>query len=283
MAITKANIKKQINKKAEEIRKTSKSIHEVILRLQNLWLEYGIKVVFTSYPSSFTHSASNSHSAPKGYPQNWGGKPDKPKGYPGWVGTWEGKVITDKNIWGNGLYFSDLVDSYGGIYWIKTGTGGGGDDFRFEGKLFLYDFPVMHKEFEDNGKAYTVLKNNYTDSVTGYYKTFINARDTSVKKEKQVEYINMLQKELVDLSSTLDKKRKQTIDYYRGKFCDTYGVKLEIPNTMFVDDDALSTTITASNYSAAVPLPELESTVKRISELTEEINTYTINNPEQFI
>lgn len=44
------------------------------------------KVVGFAWDIHHSDSVSNTHSSPEGYPQNWGGKKDLPRGYPGWVG-----------------------------------------------------------------------------------------------------------------------------------------------------------------------------------------------------
>ena len=97
---------------------------------------------------------SNSHSSPRGKPQNFRSDPDVPKGYPGWRGNlrvWHDKdakvVITDKK--GKKFryripYFSDCVKNACGIY---TGTGGGLDDgYYCDFTMFAEDYPEIEKQ-----------------------------------------------------------------------------------------------------------------------------------------
>ena len=90
--------KNDFDKEVEDIRVTSTSIHEVIDRVLALWLKNGVKVTFTSYPSSFKNSVSNSHNSPSGYPKNGGSELHIPKGYPGWQGKWASCTIFSRAV-----------------------------------------------------------------------------------------------------------------------------------------------------------------------------------------
>lgn len=70
-----------------------------------------------SWNITYGDCISNSHSAPEGYPRNFGNKPNLPRGYPGWQGRlW---VRYDKEV---STSMSDLFSSA----LIHTGSGGYG-------------------------------------------------------------------------------------------------------------------------------------------------------------
>jgi len=94
----------------------------------------------------WSDSLSNSHSAPRGKPQNWDRKAvDKngvpiPNGYPGWGGRIEFKVPK------NAAFESRVFGTLG----IHTGTGGGsGRDaytiYGYDVKIFAEDWPDLFK------------------------------------------------------------------------------------------------------------------------------------------
>lgn len=75
------------------------------------------KVLGFAWNIQYTDMVSNSHSAPVGYPQNWRGEPNLPKGYPGWNG----------RVW---IRYADPCRNFGSTPFSKTltytGTGGAG-------------------------------------------------------------------------------------------------------------------------------------------------------------
>ena len=60
---------------------------------------------------------SNSHSAPEGYPENWGAKPGLPKAYPGWQGRVWIRYAKEPYSFGSSPFDKTLT---------HTGTGGAG-------------------------------------------------------------------------------------------------------------------------------------------------------------
>lgn len=76
------------------------------------------QVIGFAWDVKHSEMVSNSHSSPEGYPQNWGGKPELPKGYPGWIG----------RVW---IRYNEECRSFGSNPFTKTlthpGTGGWGD------------------------------------------------------------------------------------------------------------------------------------------------------------
>jgi len=88
-------------------------------------------------------SCSNSHSAPRGLPENWGGrKPGVPSQYPGI----SCDIRFDGKIKGESLFFfgvSDVLKSIG----VCTGTGGSGDgkSFRYDCIIWAQHFPELYR------------------------------------------------------------------------------------------------------------------------------------------
>lgn len=282
---------KRLKAEIEDIRVTSRSIHEVVKRLQDMWLSAGVKVTFTEYPHLFSDKVSNTHNAPKGYPQNWRQKADKPKGYPGWSGSWVGEValMPDCKLT-NAPYFSDLVnDSWGeldipSVPWLQTGSGGGGrNNFQYSGMLFIYDFPLMNAEFEANGGKFQVMQREYCDSVDKYRQAFKRQQDIYVDNSDENKACTKMLKDLEEVMKRVRKMQKEARDHYNSKFAIGYDVPLAQPTSIFVDDNLVQATNVLVNYNKATPLPELESTVEYIENLSRAIDDYKEEHPEVFI
>lgn len=108
---------------------------------------------------------SNSHSCPRGGVQNWGSKPGKPTGYPGWYGYIEiivGREVS-KNI-NKKYYFEGWGSDYFKETLINTGSGGAGGQtehsqlYSYDIKLWAADFPVMY--MNQRKKQYLLLETN---------------------------------------------------------------------------------------------------------------------------
>jgi hypothetical protein len=86
--------------------------------------------------STYGSYVSNTHVCPDDGITNWGCKPDKPIGYPGWSIRLGGSLYRDKKH--NGSYpYSELINMVG----IKTGSGGGGNEsWSYDASLFLADW-----------------------------------------------------------------------------------------------------------------------------------------------
>jgi hypothetical protein len=129
----KVKLQSEFSKELQEIRETSVSIHEVVLRVVELWRKFGVNVNFNSYPSVFSMQVRNTHDSPKGYPRNWESKPGLPKGYPGWQGRWIGtiEIVDPKKLGNHYAYFQDLRGAWGqcgnleGVTFFKIGCDGG--------------------------------------------------------------------------------------------------------------------------------------------------------------
>lgn len=94
--------------------------------------KFWVKITYLNI--SWTTSASNTHSCPRGGMTNWGGRELKdgnprPRGYPGFTGHIEYQMSHDIG------FGSDLMRSLG----IHTGTGGGTGDNRFGYGVTFFD------------------------------------------------------------------------------------------------------------------------------------------------
>lgn len=120
----------------------------------------GAVVEITMADFHYDKLTSNTHHAPIGKPTNWGCKDNLPKGYPGWSGRIEGKMIKPavaKDYWSKGRHktldsFSDYTDSSFSEWSINrmiglySGTGGGnGVGFGYHCIMFADDFPYLKK------------------------------------------------------------------------------------------------------------------------------------------
>lgn len=105
------------------------------------------KVLGFAWDVRYSDRVSNTHSSPEGYPHNWGGKEELPKGYPGWTG----------RVW---IRYADESRSFGSTPFDKTlthtGTGGFGS----------YDGPwkgIASARFKRYGHAQKVSKDAYPE------------------------------------------------------------------------------------------------------------------------
>ena len=99
--------------------------------------------------TAYSDSCSNSHSAPKGFPTNFGRKVDRPLGYPGIVG----RIRVDYESDYPSFTLGAALASIG----IKTGSGGGGGGSISWGiTIFLEDWPALKRKAE-------LLKHSYEE------------------------------------------------------------------------------------------------------------------------
>lgn len=116
---------------------------------------------FTEFNLRWSPSVSNSHSCPHNGVQNWGGKDDKPKGYPGWTGRAEW-IVRWPEEWDGWYLGSDLFANgtfRSGRQRAHTGTGGGGgmhyskkhkchvQSFGYDFRIFAADWPGMARYY----------------------------------------------------------------------------------------------------------------------------------------
>jgi hypothetical protein len=98
-----------------------------------------INEIFTDiYIKAYYHpTCSNSHERPFNGVTNFHRKNDKPLNYPGLLGSIHGNMT--------GYYHnSEIFELFG----LKTGSGGGGNNFRYQITIFEDDFPVIKDYIE---------------------------------------------------------------------------------------------------------------------------------------
>lgn len=116
---------------------------------------------------TYSNCVSNSHSRPFNGVTNWSGrdildnKTPAPVGYPGFVGT-----IIFKTSHSFPSFSSNIFEGTG----INTGTGGGGgnNEYRFDVRFFLDDWPGIAKQIQtakeqhEHDGLIDMIKNEYT-------------------------------------------------------------------------------------------------------------------------
>lgn len=283
----------------EDIRVSSKTIHEVVKRLKDLWIKMGMYVSFKSYPATFRFSIPNTHSSPKGFPENFSQKKDKPLGYPGWRGRWDGtiEILEVNKVKCKRLSFTDLVNGdlpqfkdidksdKPNIHWIKTGTGSSCNNhtFQYDGIMFIQDFPTMYQEFVDNGEDFKASKHEYMKKVDEYHTEFHRLKKDNSSNHPSIIYINKLEKELRGLLRDLSKTKEMVVDRIDNDFKKKYEIKLDDPGSILVQDHYVMETMCDTDHMNNTPHPDLESTVLYIKKIQNKIREYIDTNPEQFI
>lgn len=196
-----------------EPRLTATSIEDYRLKVMKLWNQvnskHGVQMLELYFDNmTWSNKCSNSHSAPIGYQENWCGNRDKegiPKGYPGWKGRIKGKLSAWKSLIGYGLYPEDKHGFGIKIPGLNTGSGGGGDLFQYELTLFVYDFPLIYKNFKESldkrdliekqynirkaeDEAYIVKRQNFISNDENFKKVsnLINDNETQISKLKEI-------------------------------------------------------------------------------------------------
>ena len=290
--VEKAKLRSEFSKELQEIQETSVSIHEVVMRVVELWRKYGVNVNFSSYPSSFSMNVRNTHDSPKGYPQNWRSKPGLPKGYPGWEGRWAGtvEIVDPKKLGTASASLQELCGTWGpcgnidGVTFFKPGCGGGGvKDFSYSGMMFLYDFPKMHKEFIDNGEEYKVLESEYNASISDYRKVFLGLCREHVEKNPEYVKISKMIEDLNKSIGELEQAKSKFADSIRQKFTESYDVPIPKPTSIFVNDGVVMSTVCNTQRVGAKVHPKMDELMTYVSSLASKIGTYKDDNPELFI
>ena len=103
------------------------------------------------YQANYSKSVSNTHSCPHNGVTNWRGDTKladgtpAPNGYPGWSANIKGSLARNKSRMG--------AYPYGGVLKLiklHTGTGGGGNNWRYDCKIFLADWPGLSTQLVVN-------------------------------------------------------------------------------------------------------------------------------------
>lgn len=297
IAKKKENAKRDYYKnKAEDIRLTATSPLEVVTRVADLLLEYGIKIKFNSYPTNFNEKVSNSHNSPidyKKYPSNWCGNNTKhgvPTGYPGYSGRWAGKieVLKDSPYKGNRIGLSDLTNGASSLPfrfpYINTGSGSSGDNFSMDGMFFIYDFPMMEKEYLNKIDNLEHVEKEYMSTLRNYHKLYINERNKTIKADKELNDIVKIQQELTNM---YDKTRviKESINQaVIDKYNSEKGYKLPNPPSAFLSNSQEIMKIHADvSFSVNHTEHDKSGIISKIDELDKRIKVYIDKNPEIFV
>jgi hypothetical protein len=286
----KQRLQKKISDEAEVIRLEASTIHEVVDSLVEMLGKYGIDLVITQYPDSFSEVASNSHYSPIGYPTNWClQNKDEVQGYPAWTGRWEGYTIVPdaRKVGQKDISLSDLRDI---IPWLSCGGGGssgagpkGACGWQYGGELWIYDFPKMNAEYEMSGGTVKDQNNKYKNLLDAYLiqyeeeKNIAIREDPGLKKFKRLEEImNATQKQLY----TLMEKKTQAV---KDDFNKEYGVDIPRAPSAFLCTDEQRKAYTARSHPSQSVHPDCKKIFTEIANLVGDMEEYRDDNPEIFI
>lgn len=157
------------------------------------------------YNLYYNENLSNTHNSPIGKPTNWWNKPDIPAGYPGWGGrvTFKKHNKSGKSHVSSNDH-SEIHSPYRGILGLNTGSGGGGyNEFTYDIKLFLDDFPLIKEKYERQQKLLR-LKKEHDDDV---YNLYVKNTNNDFLYNKMNIKINKID----DIISILSNKRAHLI------------------------------------------------------------------------
>lgn len=271
---------KVANKISERILEESENFADVIEILVEDIKQLGIKLSFTGYPNVTSETVSNSHNAPKGYPQNWRREDDKPKGYPGVHGRWAGMVeLIDNSYFKSVPTFSDITSLF---QFIKTGTGSTGKDFHVSGMMFVYDFPRMKELYEQDVDAQVlVLSDQYCNKIIDIGKRHDDLRRKYIRSNEKMCDIETALGELRQLTSDLTKAKMDLEIQLGHKFNAENKLKLDKAPQHFIHDDPRHELICANSSTHSneemVLLAEQANTIKK------KMDEIISNFPENFI
>lgn len=264
----------------KDIQTTSKNVPELLSRLAAYLRTVNIELTINSYPDKWSNCASNSHSAPAGYEENWCGMKNSagvPNGYPGWTGRWEGtiKYLTSTKE----TYFSLLRDR---IPFIHTESGCSGANFSIEGKLFLYDFPTMHEEWKGSGAEFNLIGDEFTLTLSKLKSEYVKATCSWIEQQKDSIAIAVLKKELYELSSLLTKVSVASNSYYNSVYRNENPLTIpELPSA-FVDLKEYQLTKNLQVIKQ-IDKPDIDILYNKAFTLAATLNTYKTKHAEYFI
>lgn len=275
--LTKNEVVKKIN---ERVLEESENFADVIEILVEDIEQLGIKLSFTGYPNVTSETVSNSHNAPKGYPQNWRRGDDKPKGYPGVHGRWGGKVeLIDNSYFKSVPSFSVITSLFP---FIKTGSGTTGQNFGVSGMMFVYDFPKIKELYEQDIDAQvSLLSNQYCNKIMDIGKKHDNLRREYIRSNEKMHDIETALSELRQLTSDLTKAKMDLEIQLGHKFNAENKLKLDKAPQHFIHDDPRHELICANSSTHSneemVLLAEQANTIKK------KMDEIISNFPENFI
>jgi len=213
-----------------ELRNNVNSISEYIQGVELILKSVvGVKITFTSYPFQFG-DVSNSHNAPIGYEQNWHRERSKPTTYPGYKGLWGGtvEVIGKPNY---EVCFDEVVDIFPPL---NTGTGNFGSTFSGDGMLWVFDFPKIKEQFDENIDYKVDSMSKFMKKLINEYTTeYRNAREGVVSTDVDLLMLKETQVELYKLAEELTKAIVNKEQSIRHDFNKTYGIPIPKPENPF--------------------------------------------------
>ncbi len=158
---------------------------------------------------------SNSHSCPLNGVTNWGGKEDKPKGYPGYSGSFKFvQQLKGKQDSYPKRAYDDQYNSY--ILGVNTGTGNGNETGGFSGSfsIFIDDFPLIKEriqKFKESCDGYALHFHSLQSEIKGNVDGDVFCQTTS----KEIEEIN---KKIAELTQQRNKLQKELREYKTDKY-----------------------------------------------------------------
>ena len=271
----------------EDIRVTAKTVPELLDRIQTFLRTQDIELTFTSTPYQWSDCVSNSHTSPKGYPQNWCGQRDAegiPKGYPGWQGSWKGSIKYISKT--KEISFSDLRgvwhDSKFCIPFLHTGSGNSGSNFTIEGRLFLYDFPTMHNEWKMAGKEFALIGQAYSANLQALNKDYLSVKKQYVDKQPDVIALGNLIDEAQELLNSIVNSKDTIRSYYDNEYKETNEFHIpELPSA-FVNLQEYQQ-IQNQAILQQINKPDTTALYKRTEALAKELAEYKGKYAEYFV
>lgn len=286
--------RKNILNEISDIKDNAVSCEDLIQKIVKFWHKFGISIRFENYPNAYSISTSNSHNAPLGYGTNWGGELNKPRGYPGFKGSWKGEIeiidktklpISFKNV--EKVTMHDIQDY---MPFIKTGSGGCGtgnseniSTFGYSGMLFIYDFANMHQQFKDSGGEYEVLKSDYIKKMKIYIKQFKEKRNDYIDNDKEYKKLWQYKLELSNFLKKINEAINLKTDFLVNVFNQKYGKKIPIPTNIFEDTNVIENITNECFYEADKNHPELKHLIDKLEDISSELKKYQEKNAELFI
>jgi hypothetical protein len=294
IVIEKEKLKSQFYKDIEEIRLTSKTIPEVIQRTVDLFDKNGIDLTFTEYPKKFNDMISSHSDAPLGKPTSRRDTDDKgnpiPKYYPGWTGRWSGTIKykeSDKRLSGSDIYrqsWNCYNDRYPfSIPFMVTGGGNGGTNFSYYGTLWLPDFPIMYKEWQDNNGDFRNLQTEYSEKIQEYIKEYNKAQEVYINDQYDIKENETILKNIEELMTSCKVALMKNKQYYKNQFNEQYDIKIPEMTTAFIDLNEYEKVYQEIKVCKLnKPYNKIPEMLERLHNLLQRYNNYINEHPERF-
>lgn len=144
--------KKDRDKIINGIRNGAETYDEIFTKIAEFIAKYySQEIKFENNKSLRFGETSNSHDKPIGAEYNWNRNKDFPTCYPGWCGYLKGNLPKNDNF-----YFGNMVEgsfspehNIPQIRGIHLGTGGWGNSFGGNARIFIDDFPILLAKYHE--------------------------------------------------------------------------------------------------------------------------------------